>query len=102
MLDGETPVTKVTATRDELLHAFRQMYTIRRMEIACDTEYKARRIRGFCHLYDGQEAIAAGIETALTKQDNIITSYRCHGIQVRGGECGGWGGAAVRARACTE
>lgn len=64
---------------------FKQMYTIRRMEIACDTEYKARNIRGFCHLYDGQEAIAAGMQAALSKDDDVMTAYRCHGIQyIRG------------------
>jgi hypothetical protein len=106
------------ATKEQLMHYFREMYTIRRMEIACDTEYKvrvyrarsrwaarapssrqlnacslcarpatlqARKIRGFCHLYDGQEAIAAGLQASLTKDDNLISSYRCHALQyIRG------------------
>ncbi|PIY89574.1 MAG: pyruvate dehydrogenase (acetyl-transferring) E1 component subunit alpha, partial [Nitrosopumilales archaeon CG_4_10_14_0_8_um_filter_34_8] len=69
-VDFETPSTTVTTTKDDLMHQFRQMYTMRRMEITCDTEYKARTIRGFCHLYDGQEAVAAGMEAAMTREDS--------------------------------
>jgi len=58
---------------------------IRRVEVTCDQEYKARRIRGFCHLYDGQEAICIGTEAAITREDDWITTYRCHGVaMVRG------------------
>jgi pyruvate dehydrogenase E1 component alpha subunit len=58
----EAPSTTVTATKEELMRYFKEMYTMRRMEITCDTEYKARNIRGFCHLYDGQEAIGMGVQ----------------------------------------
>lgn len=86
----EGPETTVTATKEELLSYFKLMYTMRRMEIQCDTEYKARAIRGFCHLYDGQEAVATGIEAGLDRQDAWITSYRCHcAMLARGGSVSG-------------
>mmetsp|Transcript_53778 Transcript_53778/g.64879 ORF Transcript_53778/g.64879 Transcript_53778/m.64879 type:complete len:401 (+) Transcript_53778:85-1287(+) len=72
------PNNTIEATRDDLMHKFKTMYTMRRMEITCDNEYKAKNIRGFCHLYDGQEAVAMGIQSALTQEDSWITSYRCH------------------------
>uniref|UniRef100_A0A7S2SIJ3 Pyruvate dehydrogenase E1 component subunit alpha n=2 Tax=Mucochytrium quahogii TaxID=96639 RepID=A0A7S2SIJ3_9STRA len=75
----ETPAQTAQATKDELMEYHRNMYTLRRMEIAADQEYKARNIRGFCHLYDGQEAVAQGVQAALNDDDDWITTYRCHG-----------------------
>eukprot|EP01138_Halocafeteria_seosinensis_P007528 gb/GECG01007694.1/.p1 GENE.gb/GECG01007694.1/~~gb/GECG01007694.1/.p1 ORF type:complete len:411 (+),score=45.56 gb/GECG01007694.1/:1-1233(+) len=84
LCDG--PSNTSTATKEELLSYHELMYIIRRMEITCDNEYKARNIRGFCHLSDGQEAVAAGLRGGITFDDDITTAYRCHGISVARGD----------------
>lgn len=56
------------------------------MELAADALYKDRKIRGFCHLSTGQEAVAVGIEHGITREDKLITAYRAHGMTLmRGG-----------------
>lgn len=55
------------------------MVRIRRMEERCAELYGRQRIRGFLHLYIGQEAVAAGALNALRPEDNLVATYREHG-----------------------
>lgn len=80
------PSKTIQTDKDEMLNFYKQMTLIRRMEMACDTLYKSKYIRGFCHLATGQEAIPVGMEAALTKEDAIITAYRCHGFTFTRGQ----------------
>lgn len=61
----QSPPTNVTCTREEALHFYRQMATVRRLEAAANALYKEKAIRGFCHLYTGQEAVCVGMEAAI-------------------------------------
>ncbi|XP_043928185.1 pyruvate dehydrogenase E1 component subunit alpha, mitochondrial-like isoform X1 [Protopterus annectens] len=72
------PPTTAVLTREQGLSYYKTMQTIRRMELKADQLYKQKIIRGFCHLYDGQEACCVGIEAALKHEDHLITSYRDH------------------------
>lgn len=65
--------------KDELLEMFRQMYLIRQFEVACGENYSKGNIRGFLHLYIGQEATGVGAIRPLADQDYIVTHYRDHG-----------------------
>ncbi|HEX6500587.1 MAG TPA: pyruvate dehydrogenase (acetyl-transferring) E1 component subunit alpha [Micromonosporaceae bacterium] len=62
--------------RRELLY---QMLRVRRFEERCVELYSAAKIRGFLHLYIGEEAVAVGVMAALTEDDSIVTTYREHG-----------------------
>ena len=70
---------KVQLTRDHALELLRQMILIRRFEEKCAELYSAQKIRGFLHLYIGEEANAVGVMQALTPEDAIVATYREHG-----------------------
>lgn len=56
-----------------------QMFLIRSFEEKCVELYSNQKIRGFLHLYIGEEAIAVGVMENLTKEDSVISTYREHG-----------------------
>ncbi|MFF7311664.1 pyruvate dehydrogenase (acetyl-transferring) E1 component subunit alpha [Streptomyces sp. NPDC008137] len=62
--------------RTDLLAA---MLRIRRFEERCVELYSAAKIRGFVHLYIGEEAVAVGVNEALTPEDSVVSTYREHG-----------------------
>jgi pyruvate dehydrogenase E1 component alpha subunit len=66
-------------SREHLLDILRQMLRIRRFEEKCAELYTKERIRGFLHLYIGQEAVAVGVLRSLAENDTIIATYREHG-----------------------
>ena len=61
------------------------MLLLRRFEEKTGQLYGMQKIRGFCHLYIGQEAIAAGCMTATKAEDKMITAYRDHGLAIAKG-----------------
>lgn len=60
-------------------HLWREMMRIRRFEEKCAELYSAGKIRGFLHLYIGEEANAVGVMQALTADDAVVATYREHG-----------------------
>ncbi len=76
----KTAVTKskVKYSKETYTFWYESMLLMRRFEEKAGQLYGQQKIRGFCHLYIGQEACASGAISALTKDDKWITAYRCH------------------------
>src|SRR3546814_745993 len=107
-LDGDTSMPE-TLTVDELLALYRTIKTIRTVENSLTRLFADGEVPGFIHLSVGQEAIAAGICSALGDQDTLATTHRGHGhvlarglslphffkevMGKAGGVCGGRGGS---------
>ena len=70
---------RASAERPLELRLLADMLRIRRMEEKCAELYGAGRIRGFLHLYIGEEACATGAMHALAADDNVVATYREHG-----------------------
>ncbi len=72
-------------SKETYLYWYELMLLLRRFEEKAGQMYGMQKIRGFCHLYIGQEAIAAGCMTATTPDDIFITAYRDHGLAIAKG-----------------
>jgi pyruvate dehydrogenase E1 component alpha subunit len=66
-------------SREHMLDLLKQMIRIRHFEDKCAELYTQEKIRGFLHLYDGEEAVAVGVIPVLEKRDRIVATYREHG-----------------------
>jgi pyruvate dehydrogenase E1 component subunit alpha len=71
--------TTLQVDREHGLELLRQMLLVRRFEEKCVELYSATKIRGFMHLYIGEEAVAVGAMQALEPEDAIVATYREHG-----------------------
>jgi pyruvate dehydrogenase E1 component alpha subunit len=71
--------TPTTLDGEHTRRLLREMLRIRRFEERCAELYSAGHIRGFLHLYIGEEAVAVGVMQALTPDDGVVATYREHG-----------------------
>lgn len=76
---------QTTFGKDQYLYWYETMLLLRKFEEKAGQLYGMQKIRGFCHLYIGQEAVAAGMMSALRPDDNLITAYRDHGLAIAKG-----------------
>jgi pyruvate dehydrogenase E1 component alpha subunit len=75
--DATNPAS--SGDRETNLELLRSMLLQRRFEERCAEAYALGKIGGFCHLYNGQEAVATGTLAVLRPDDYVITTYRDHG-----------------------
>ncbi|MCX2482148.1 pyruvate dehydrogenase (acetyl-transferring) E1 component subunit alpha [Pedobacter sp. MR2016-24] len=71
-------MSAVEINKDTYLKWFESMLLMRKFEEKTGQLYGQQKIRGFCHLYIGQEAVVAGAVSALNQEDSMITTYRDH------------------------
>ncbi len=78
MAKAKTATKKDSFSKETYMNWFESMLLMRRFEEKAGQLYGQQKIRGFCHLYIGQEACMAGAVSALKKGDKYITAYRDH------------------------
>jgi 2-oxoisovalerate dehydrogenase E1 component len=74
-----TKAEKTHLTHAHVTDLLKGMIRIRHFEDKCAELYTQQKIRGFLHLYDGEEAIAIGVISVLGDNDRIVATYREHG-----------------------
>lgn len=79
MASTKEKAPKVKYSKETYMYWYESMYLQRKFEEKAGQLYGQQKIRGFCHLYIGQEACSSGAVSALTKEDKWITAYRDHG-----------------------
>ena len=67
-------------SKETYTYWYESMQLQRKFEEKCGQLYGMQKIKGFCHLYIGQEACSSGSKSALIEGDKYITAYRDHGI----------------------
>lgn len=72
-------------SKEIYIYWYEIMLLQRRFEEKTGQLYGMQKIRGFCHLYIGQEAVSAGCMSAIRDDDNMITAYRDHGLAIAKG-----------------
>lgn len=80
-----TRKSKPKYSKETFLNWYEVALRVRRFEERALVEYGKQNIRGFCHVYIGQEAIAAALTTAVKPEDAIVTAYRQHGVALARG-----------------
>src|SRR6266536_1280506 len=76
---AKSKTTKAEYSKETYLFWFENMLLMRKFEERAGQLYGMQKIRGFCHLYIGQEAVVAGAMSVLRSEDAMITAYRDHG-----------------------
>ena len=79
MSDSIETQVRIDVDRTHAIDCLTQMVRIRRLEERCAELYTETKIRGFLHLYNGEEAVAVGVVQALGPDDAIVATYREHG-----------------------
>ena len=88
------PTTKEKKSKSKIQEEFssstyiywlKSMLLMRRFEEMAGRLYGQQKIRGFCHLYIGQEAVVVGVLMTIHKNDSVVTTYRDHGHMIARG-----------------